>query len=306
MNGDTTDSGNLGFRRTLGILNLVFLGLTVTAGFGGFLLQSVAFPQAGSAYDPILASVYVENLPAHVSMKASFYPGVTRDLNLTVTVTGPKNEVDPALIVVQCAASPQRPHSGSVPLSSLSTTPLPPVAQVLAISDDADVWSRRLSCYTGLTSHGQKAAAVIKDQSINLTLPVLQQNPDVQSAESGAGSPSPPNEKACFTATPPYVATTYQFPTTVATTETLENVNLADDRIDSDYPSGQIGSGAIVWQGTAGLAPSLSATNLDSAARQNKDTFLAGLLYGIAAALAVPFVQGFACALPARKNGWFH
>jgi hypothetical protein len=35
----------------------------------------------------------------------------------------------------------------------------------------------------------------------------------------------------------------------------------------------------------------MSATNLASAARQNKDAFWAGLLYGITAALAVPFLQ---------------
>jgi hypothetical protein len=88
----------------------------------------------------------------------------------------------------------------------------------------------------------------------------------------------------------------------VATTEYLENVNLADDRIDSLYPPGQVGSNTIVWQGTDGLAPSLSATNLASANEQNKDSFRSGLLYGVAAAVAVPFVQGFAVAFGKRKH----
>jgi len=43
----------------------------------------------------------------------------------------------------------------------------------------------------------------------------------------------------------------------------------------------------------------MSATNLASAARQNKNAFWAGLLYGITAALAVPFLQ---CLPDARKD----
>ena len=85
--------------------------------------------------------------------------------------------------------------------------------------------------------------------------------------------------------------TKYSFPTTVVTTEILENVNLADERIDSMFPPGQIGTSTVTWPGTSGLSPSISATNLASAERQNKDAFWAGLLYGITAALAVPFLQ---------------
>ena len=77
----------------------------------------------------------------------------------------------------------------------------------------------------------------------------------------------------------------------MATAETLENVNLTDDRVDSMFPPGQIGASTVTWQGVSGLSPSMSATNLASAARQNKDAFWAGLLYGITAALAVPFLQ---------------
>jgi len=77
----------------------------------------------------------------------------------------------------------------------------------------------------------------------------------------------------------------------VATTETLEHVNLTDERVDSMFPPGQIGSSTVTWQGIAGLSPSISATNLASAERQNKDAFWAGLLYGVTAALAVPFLQ---------------
>ena len=36
---------------------------------GSYLLQRVAFPEAGATNQQILATVYVKNLPAHVSTK---------------------------------------------------------------------------------------------------------------------------------------------------------------------------------------------------------------------------------------------
>ena len=59
------------------------------------------------------------------------------------------------------------------------------------------------------------------------------------------------------------------------------------------YPQGIITNNQVTWNGGAGLSPSLSATNLHSAERLNKDAFLAGLLYGIAAALAIPYLVEF-------------
>jgi hypothetical protein len=82
-------------------------------------------------------------------------------------------------------------------------------------------------------------------------------------------------------------------PTTVVTSETLNDVKLSNERIDSMYPQGSITTDKVTWTGGAGLSPSLSATNLASAERQNKDAFWAGLLYGIAAALAIPFLVEF-------------
>jgi hypothetical protein len=78
----------------------------------------------------------------------------------------------------------------------------------------------------------------------------------------------------------------------VTTSETLSNVSLSGDRIDSMFPPGQITSNdEIVWQGASGLSPSLSATSLSSAETSSKAGFKAGLFYGIAAGLFVPFLQ---------------
>jgi hypothetical protein len=100
----------------------------------------------------------------------------------------------------------------------------------------------------------------------------------------------------CFT--PLYsdsTATQYHFPTSVATSETLENVSLANDSVNSMFPPGQItSSDKVEWQGTpdATLSPSLSATSLSSAQSAGTDIFIAGLLIGAAAGFFAPFVQG--------------
>lgn len=100
----------------------------------------------------------------------------------------------------------------------------------------------------------------------------------------------------------------YSFPapstvTTVTTSEILNNVTLSNERIDSMYPQGVITTDQVTWRGSAGLSPSLSATNLASAERQNKDAFWAGLLYGITAALAVPYFLEFYKAWQEVRNG---
>lgn len=99
------------------------------------------------------------------------------------------------------------------------------------------------------------------------------------------------------------IATQYRFPTSVATSETLKNVDLGDDRIDSMFPPGQITSDyRIVWQGVSGLSPSLSATNLSTAESASEATFFAGVFYGLGAGFLVPFFQGFPDALDRARS----
>ena len=110
-----------------------------------------------------------------------------------------------------------------------------------------------------------------------------------------SAAPSSDTE-SCYTRVSPSAAfNKYYFPMedAITTSETLKNVNLSDDRIDSMYPTGQIATNTITWPGGSELSPSLSATNLASAERQNEDAFWAGLMYGIGAALALAFLQGF-------------
>jgi hypothetical protein len=87
-------------------------------------------------------------------------------------------------------------------------------------------------------------------------------------------------------------AVMYQIPASVETTETLENIDLAGDRVDSMFPPGQIESNdQIDWQGISGLSPSLSATNLAAEARNSEYSFFAGVLYGLGLSLIFAFVQ---------------
>jgi hypothetical protein len=112
-------------------------------------------------------------------------------------------------------------------------------------------------------------------------------SPSARASATAAGA-------GCYTQLPPGTAATrYSFPASVTTSETLEQVSLSGDRIDSMFPPGQITSDdRIIWQGASGLSPSLSASSLAGAENASRDGFFAGLLYGLAAGLFVPFLQG--------------
>ena len=371
------EPGRYAFKK-LGML-FFFLLLAFAAGIGAYILQQVAFPEAGSSAEQISATVYVKTLPAHVNLQSTFTPGAAQNnFSLTVRVTGPTKSPDPWLLVVQCAAPSARPYPESVPFWSESLTSRQPVGRVLVRSGPTKK-PLNFTCFTGLAEQGQTAATIVENRDLNLSLPVLEQNPDAASAladaplyaekidgkyqnivelqavpgapcpistpgpgaaspfpssagpPAGTTSPSPtptvspsstaalspsptatpslspsaapatpgPNAVACYTqisqAAKPMG---YSFPaptgaTTVVTSETLNNVNLSNERIDSMYPPGMITTDQVTWHGGVGLSPSVSATNLASAESQNKDAFWAGLLYGIAAALAIPYVVEF-------------
>jgi hypothetical protein len=372
---------------------IFFLVLAVGATIWAILLQRVAFPSAaaGSSAEPISATVYVEKLPAQVSLQSIFTPGnATDNFSLKVKVTVPTRTPDPWLLVVECTAPPRGKRKPSaIPLISESVVAKQQVGWVLVMPESTKNSVRfQFTCFTGLAELGQTADTVVHNQDLNLSLPVLEQNPVAQSgladaplytekadgryqdvvevqalpgapcptptpspspASPSAGSSSPaavvpspspaatssqslaattspsaaatspqtptttssssnsatmsaaasPTPVACYTRwSPDATFVKYSFPasaagTTVATSETLNNVTLSDDRIDSVYPQGMITTNQVTWQGGVDLGPSLIATNLASAARQNKDAFWAGLLYGIAAALAIPYFVEF-------------
>jgi hypothetical protein len=363
----------------LSLLNL-FLVAAIAAAVGAYFLQRVAFPDAGSSGGPISATVYVKTLPAQVDLTSTFTPSATaNNVSLTVTVAGPSKRPDPWLLVVQCPgpSSNAYPQAGFWSEGGVSNHFIGHVLVVPGPTKEPLYFT----CFTGLSQHGQTAATVVQDRDLNLSLPILEQNPDglpmlagaplyaekvagkyqnlvsvqalpgtplpgpcpvstsravypapdtsssptTTSSPTGTSSSSPSGTPSSSTNSPPGAsATTSSTPTPspsavacytpvskdatsnvtpvkysvpapadVVTHEILNNVKLADERIDSMVPQGAVESDQVIWQGGPGLSPTLSATNLASAERQNKDAFWAGLLYGIAAALAVPFLQEF-------------
>jgi hypothetical protein len=112
---------------------------------------------------------------------------------------------------------------------------------------------------------------------------------------------SPINSTCYHQVTPGTIATKYYFPTQVATFETLEDVNLANEAVQSMFPPGQITSDdKIKWQGLSSLSPSLSATSLASNRHASRDSFIAGVLLGLCAGFIVSLIQGF-LPTPASK-----
>lgn len=347
----------LRFLLKLGFYWLFFIAALIF-GVIAYVLQQSAFLNSASASGQISATVYVRAINARAILKSTVYPAAPQDDKLAVNVSGPGGARDPWLLVVQCPPEPGLVLSPQVPMFSESTSGTQKIGTVAVSVHDKTHWHGLLGCY--VTPQGQQGqqAPVLKGQSFDLTLPVLQQNPLAQSAQAdtplyverrtsgqagiadlveviqapgsicpeapppvgrlqaapspgsaaptapapasaspalGSASPSPPAASAvCYSAkargTRP---AKYFFPLSVATTETLADVNLSNDRIDSIFPSGQVTSDQVYWQGASGLSPALSATSLSSAADASKATFFAGVLYGLAAGFIVPFIQRF-------------
>lgn len=133
---------------------------------GGYLLQRVAFPAAGATNQQILATVYVKNLPAHVSLKSEFSPKQAADLRLAVTVTGPTKEPDPSVLVVQCRSEQGKAKQPTAALWSESASRPQELGKVLVTSQVKTSWTDIFSCYTGLSEHGETATAVLEGQDV--------------------------------------------------------------------------------------------------------------------------------------------
>ena len=167
---------------------LSFFSAAAAAG-GAFLLQSVAFPASGSSAQQISATVYVEKLPAQVNLQSTFTPGAaSNNLSITVKAIGPTKAPDPWLLVVQCAEPSGKPYPQAVPLISESPVDTQPMGNVLVVESKPTKKPQtfNFTCFTGLASEGQTAETVVQDRDLNLSLPVLEQNPFAQSGLAGA------------------------------------------------------------------------------------------------------------------------
>jgi predicted RNA binding protein YcfA (HicA-like mRNA interferase family) len=324
----------------------LFFALAVTSAIGAYRLQQDAFPKPGSSQGQITVTVYVSTTPARLTLRSNAFLDPRHD-NLSVNVVGKNSVKDPWLLVVQCPPVPglSMATRDRYQLYSEGTAGTQLLGTAIMTVHDSKNWSGGLGCYKG-----KAKPLTVAGQSINVTLPVLEENPFAQSAQAAdtplyversttgrrliedlveviqppgtscptnapsetTSQPAPastlsgpipspnfylsPTTSSISCYTPVFLdtsATKYYIPGNMATFDTLESVNLSNDRVDSMFPTGQITSnGSIIWQGSSPLSPSLSATYLPSAVSANEATFFAGLLYGLATGLLIPFLQG--------------
>jgi hypothetical protein len=309
--------------QAISLLSWSFLAAAIVLVFLGWRLQNQAFPESGpSPFSQVSATVYTSDRDARVLLQSTIEPNATQNDTLDITVKEPKGAVAPWVLVVTCPQSVR----GQVPMQLqgvVGQQPIEVLASVYAVSH----MTVPIGCFPPRGNASAPTTVVTAGQDISLSLPALEQSPLPQSAtastplyvvrntsgeqriqklvevlqapESSCPTPgssyAPPSgsSASCFTKLPPGTAATrYSIPKSVTTSETLSNVSLSGDRIDSMFPPGQITSNdEIVWQGASGLSPSLSATSLSSAETSSKAGFKAGLFYGIAAGLFVPFLQ---------------
>ena len=319
-------AGNQLAARTAVNMGYLWIFFAFAAGMGLYAhsLQKSAFPDQGFSPGQISVTVYVSNGSGRVTLKSFVYLNPQGD-TLSVNVTGPKAVSDPWLLVVQCPAEPGLVSANhGVELYSEGTSGRARLGDVIVTHHDHRNWSGPLGCFKSKTT---VTAGLVQNQNIDATLPVLEQNPSAQSARAdtplyversdagqqpikdlvevlqppGSHCPAPGSGPAyksanapCYSPISPGTsATKYVVPTKVATFETLEDISLSNDSVDSMFPPGQITSDdKIIWQGFNALSPTLSATNLSSARKASEDVFFAGVWYGLAAGFLVPFMQG--------------
>jgi len=321
-------------RAEINVVSWAFLLLAMVLAVAGWVLQNKAFPKSSSSpFAQVSATVYTTSSKARVLLQSTIQPNASQQDTLDITVKEPEGVNTPWVLVVTC------PHRvrGQVPLELQGVAGQQPM-EVLASVYDVGHETVPIGCFPPARGHAQaNSKLVAAGQDISLSLPVLEQSPLAQSSAAstplyvvrstsgsqrieklvevlqapGSSCPTPGSTYAtpsgssasCFTSLPAGAAATqYKIPQSVTTSETLTNVSLSGDRIDSMFPPGQITSNdEIIWQGTSGLSPSLSATNLSSAENSSKAGFLAGLLYGLAAGLFIPFLQDVSQAVKTTR-----
>jgi hypothetical protein len=121
--------------------------------------------------------------------------------------------------------------------------------------------------------------------------------PGISCASPAASASSSPAGLACYT---PFAEnakhTAYVIPNSatshITTIETLEDISLSGDQIESMVPDGHIiSSNQVYWQGGADLSPSLSAANLNSERVDTWFIFAAGIAVGFFASVLLTVLQ---------------
>lgn len=305
---------------------IIFGALLVATGVAAAILTINAFPDNGPIPEQISVTVYVRNPSAQLLIKSFIYNNDPAADSVNVTVIGPGGRADPSLLVVQCPDdSPYfLKHQKELIVEPLNQKPVEAIVKPYTQT----TWQSYLDCYAPPSgSAGAPGAAPSSGQNITVAPPVLEANPAAEltpgfapvyleeragqvvdavevlpapgvSCASPATSASPsPAGSVCYTPVTenadhiPYVipnpATSH-----ITTIETLEDISLSGDQIESMVPDGHIiSSNQVYWQGGADLSPSLSAANLNSERVDTWFIFAAGIAVGFFASVLLTILQ---------------
>jgi hypothetical protein len=306
---------------------IIFGGLLVATGLAAAVLTINAFPDNASIPKQISVTVYVEKAPVQLLIKSFVYNADPAADSVEVTVLDRKGTAAvPSLLVVQCPDQSAyfRKHEKALVIEPRSNQK--PVEAIVKPFTQR-TWQSYLDCYAPPSGSGGTPGAAPSGQNINVAPPVLEANPaatltpgfapvfleeragqvvDAVEAVSapgascvGAAASASPNSaaSACYTPVAENAEHTgYIIPnpatSQVTTIETLEDISLSGDQIESMVPDGHIiSSDQVYWQGGADLSPSLSAANLNSERVDSWFIFAAGIAVGFFASVMLTILQ---------------
>jgi hypothetical protein len=153
---------------------LILLLPVIGFGIWGYHLESESLSPSQLSSGQIFVNVYVTTVPANVSLTAYSYLNPQQD-TVSVSVTGPKAAKDPWILVVQCPPG-VRPTSAT-PLYSESAAGKQVLGYVIVSNHNKKTFSGPLGCFKK-----SSAPKTFPGQNIDVTLPVLDQNPSAQAS----------------------------------------------------------------------------------------------------------------------------
>jgi hypothetical protein len=299
---------------------IIFGALLVGTGVAALVLTINAFPDNASIPKQISITVYVKT-PAQLLIKSFVYNTDPAADSVEVTVIGRRGAAVPTLLVVQCPGESAyfRKHQKQLIVEPHNQKPVEAIVKPYT----QRTWQSYLDCYAPPSSSAGTPAPPASGQNINVAPPVLEANPAAEltpgfapvyleeragqvvdavevvptpgtTCTSSATLASPSSAgSVCYTRVAENTESTgYVIPNQVTTIETLEDISLSGDQIESMVPDGHIiSSNQVYWQGGADLSPSLSAANLSSERVDSWFIFAAGIAVGFFASVVLTVLQ---------------
>jgi hypothetical protein len=230
-------------------------------------------------YSPSLADVSLPALQLDPGIQAAqVAPTLYAEQTQQGATVGQLTEVFPTALCPSPTPAPIQAIASSGISSATSASPVPSTSSAITTSP-------------ATTPSPQSSAAVSTTASAT-----------VSATATATAFPSAAETPSCsFVAPASAQSIPYVLPTTVTTTETLNQVDTRGYQI-SMFPVGNTTENSsipgltteetITWHGHSGLNPSLDATNQAAESAASHDTFTAGVFFGLASGTAVALVDG--------------